>query len=146
MSIFNDITYNKVATSVSIITALTVPSVATDIYTTTSSITTSSYDKSINYTTNKQSTIDSSNIKNDIEMLRLLEIDELNNELNIKFNTFISKTWLPANNILNKSCLFVTVDKQEELIENYEDFELELYLALEEKINKSSFFDMIALI
>ncbi len=146
MSIFNNTNYNKVATSVSIITALTIPSIATDVYNVTSSIATSSYDKSIDYSISKQSTMDNSNIKNDIEMLRLLEIDELNNELNMKLNTSISKTWLPANNILNKSCLFVTVENQEDLIENYKDFELELYLALEEKINKSSFFDMIALI
>ena len=146
MSIFDNITYNKVATSVSIVTALTVPSIATDIYPSTSSISTYNYDKSINYSVTKQSTIDNSNIKNDIEMLKLLEIDELNNILKLIFNTSISETWLPANNILNKSCLFVTVERQEDLMKNYEDFELELYLALEEKINKSNFFDMIALI
>jgi len=146
MSIFENITYNKVVTSVSIVTALAVPSIATDIYPSTSSISTYSYDKSINYSVTKQSTIDNSNIKNDIEMLKLLEIDELNNVLKLIFNTSIAKTWLPANNILNKSCLFVTVDRQEDLMKNYEDFELELYLALEEKINKSNFFDMIALI
>ncbi len=146
MSIFDNITYNKVATSVSIITALTVPTIATDVYNTTSSIATSSYDKSIDYSVSKQSTIDNSSIKNNIEMLRLLEIDELNNEIKLKFGTNIIDTWIPADGFLDKCCLFIEVNNQENLVTSSENFELNLYLALEDKLNKSDFFDMIALI
>jgi len=146
MSIFDNITYNKVATSVSIVTALTVPTIATDVYNTTSSIATSSYDKSIDYSVSKQSTIDNSSIKNNIEMLRLLEIDELNNEIKLKFGTNIIDTWIPADGFLDKCCLFIEVNNQENLVTSSENFELDLYLALEDKINKIDFFDMIALI
>jgi len=146
MSIFDNITYNKVATSVSIITALTVPTIATDVYNTTSSIATSSYDKSIDYSVSKQSTIDNSSIKTNIEMLRLLEIDELNNEIKLKFGTNIIDTWIPADGFLDKCCLFIEVNNQENLVTSSENFELNLYLALEDKLNKSDFFDMIALI
>ena len=147
MSIFNNTTYNKVATSVSIITALTVPTIATDVYNTTSPIiATSSYDKSIDYSVSKQSTIDNSSIKNNIEMLRLLEIDELNNEIKLEFGTNIIDTWIPADGFLDKCCLFIEVNNQENLVTSSENFELNLYLALEDKLNKSDFFDMIALI
>lgn len=106
----------------------------------------SSYNRTIDYSRNKQSTVDNSAVKNDIEMLKLLEIDDFDSELKSKFKTSIIQTWIPADGILEKSCLFVALKNQEELMSSSEDFELDLYLALEEKISKSNFFDMIALI
>jgi hypothetical protein len=130
-------------TTLSLVTALAVSAPYTNNVDTSTHLAT--YDQSVNYNINKQSTVDKSKVKNDIEMLRLLEIEDFNNELQSKFETTIVNTWIPADGFLEKNCLFVSVENQEELINSSEDFETDLYLALEEKINRSNFFDMIAL-
>ena len=148
MNTSNNITYNSMLTTLSVFATvgLSFASAQSDIVTKPNYIAGSSYDRGVDYSTNKQSTVDSSTIKNDIEMLRLLEIESFSSEFKSKFDTSIVNTWIPADGILEKSCLFVTLDNQEELMNSSEDFELDLYLALEEKINQSNFFDMIALI
>jgi len=146
MSTFKNMNYNNdILTTLSVIATLAVSPIHAEIYT-PNYLAMSSYDTFIDYDINKQSTIDNSKVKNDIEMLKILEIEEFNHELQSKFETTIINTWTPADEILEKSCLFVNVKNEEELISQYEDFELEIYLALEEKISKSQFFDMIALI
>lgn len=105
----------------------------------------SSYSPTVNYTTQKQTTVDRLTIQNDIGMLRKLEIASFNETIHAKFETTITQTWIPADTFLEKSCLLVQVKNQEVLMKQYNDFELELYLVLEKKIAKSHFFDMIAL-
>ena len=143
----NNTTYNSILTTLSFVATVSISSISAHTETVKPNyIAGSSYDRGIDYSTNKQSTVDSSTIKNDIEMLRLLEIESFNSELKSKFDTSILNTWIPADGILEKSCLFVSLNNQEELMNSSKDFELDLYLALEEKINQSNFFDMIALI
>jgi len=105
----------------------------------------SSYNHTINYSAQKQTTIDTSKIQNTVEMLRKLEIASFNEIIHAKFETSITQSWIPADTFLEKSCLLVQVDNQTFLMQKYDDFELELYLALEKKIDGSFFFDMIAL-
>jgi len=147
MNTSNNTTYSMLTTLSLVAVGLSsFASAQSDIVTKPNYIAGSSYDRGVDYSTNKQSTVDSSTIKNDIEMLRLLEIESFNSELKLKFDTSILNTWIPADEILEKSCLFVSLNNQEELMNSSEDFELDLYLILEEKINQSNFFDMIALI
>jgi len=102
------------------------------------------YDQYINYDTAKQSTQSDSYIQNDIEMLKILDITNINNKINTLFGTTITEHWIPADGILEETCLFIKVDKQESFMQN-EDFELDLYLAVKDEIDTSSFFNMIAL-
>lgn len=142
MNTSNNMTYSML-TTLSLVTVLAVSATHADNVDTSTYLAT--YDKSVNYNINKQSTVDNSKIKNDIEMLRLLEIEDFNNELQSKFKTTIVNTWIPADGFLEKNCLFISIENQEELMSSSEDFETDLYLALEEKISRSNFFDMIAL-
>lgn len=105
----------------------------------------SSYSPTVNYTTQKQTTLNTSIIQNDVEMLKKLEIASFNETIHSTFNTTITQTWIPADTFLEKSCLLVQVKNQDVLMKQYDDFELELYLALKKKIDGSFFFDMIAL-
>ncbi len=105
------------------------------------------YDMFEDYSLEQQSTRGASLIQNDIEMLKQLEIARFNEKIYSNFNARIVSHWIPAEGMLDKTCLFVTVDKQEELMANEGyDFELDLYLTLKEDIDGSNFFDMIALI
>lgn len=105
------------------------------------------YDVFEDYSLGQQSTRSLSLIQNDIEMLKQLEIARFNDKIYSRFNTRIASHWIPAEGMLDKTCLFVTVEKQEELMANAGyDFELNLYLTLKEEIEESNFFDMIAII
>ena len=148
MNTSSNTTYNILLTTLSLATVLAVSPTYADnnVEDRLPYLAFSSYNGSIDYSRNKQSTVDNSTVKNDIEMLKLLEIDDFDSKLQSKFKTSIIQTWIPADGILEKSCLFVALKNQEELMSSSEDFELDLYLALEEKISKSNFFDMIALI
>lgn len=105
------------------------------------------YDMFEDYSSEQQSTRGASLIQNDIEMLKQLEIARFNEKIYSSFNAQIVSHWIPAEGMLDKTCLFVTVDKQEELLasKGY-DFELDLYLTLKADIDESNFFDMIAII
>ncbi len=109
----------------------------------------SSYTKSGSYESAKQSTVDDAIIKNDISMLKLLEIEGINKKIKNIFDTRIVEHWIPADGLLDKTCLFIRVENQEGFISKTDydyDFELDLYLKLQEEINNSNFFNMIALL
>jgi len=107
----------------------------------------SSYAKYGDYASSKLSTSDDSIVKNDVYMLKLLEIAEINKKIKISFDTEIVEHWIPADGLLNKTCLFVRVKEQEKFVsKNDYDFELELYLQIQEEIKNSNFFNMIALL
>jgi len=75
-----------------------------------------------------------------------IELDEVIKEIEAKFKTKVIDSWIPADGLLEKCCLFVRVESQDKLVNNIEDFELKLYVALEEKLEQSRFFNMIALL
>jgi hypothetical protein len=105
-----------------------------------------SYNQYIDYSYSKQSTIDNSLLKNDKTMLKDIEIFEIDKIIKNKYGVKITNIWLPANDNLKKICLFVTLENQENLISKFDDFELDLYLTLEDKLKQSQLFNMIALI
>ncbi len=104
------------------------------------------YDKYIDYSYSKQSTSDECLLKNDKKMLRDMEIYDINKIIKNKYGVKIVDFWLPAYEKLEKICLFVNLENQDELVSKYDDFELELYITLEEKLKQSQLINMIALI
>lgn len=105
-----------------------------------------SYDQYVNYEFGQQSTYPYSVIQNDIPMLKQLQISKLNDKIASIFHTKIIEHWIPADGFLEKTCLFIKVDNQEELLLQRDDFELDLYLSLKEELNSNIFFNMIALL
>jgi len=105
-----------------------------------------SYDQYVEYRSVQQSTYSYSGIQNDISMLKQMEISKLNDMINSIFHTKIVEHWIPADGLLEKTCLFIKVNKQEEFISARDDFELDLYLNLKEELNSNNFFNMIALL
>ena len=85
-------------------------------------------------------------VSHDKKQLQKMEIEKINRQIKKIFNTSITDYWIPAEGFLEKSCLFVKVERQEELMNQYEDFEFNLYLQLEENLDASQFFEMIALL
>ena len=142
MNTFQPITYKYIGT---ILTVGLLSSAYAGVPNSNGVIPISSYNVSSNYATQKQTTSDTSKIQNNVEMLRKLEIASFNEIIHAKFETSITQSWIPADTLLEKSCLFVQVKNQDVLRKQYDDFELELYLALEKEIDGSFFFDMIAL-
>lgn len=148
MSIFQDMEYNKVVSTVALVGITSLASFSTSNANETS-ITLgqkASYDKYIDYSYSKQSTIDNSLLKNDKTMLKDIEIFEIDKIIKNKYGVKIANIWLPADNNLEKICLFVTLENQENLISKFDDFELALYLTLKDKLKQSQLFNMIALI
>jgi hypothetical protein len=105
-----------------------------------------SYDQYMNYGYTQQSTYSFSGIQNDISMLKQIEISKLNDKISSIFHTKIVKYWIPADGLLEKTCLFIKVNNQEELMSATDDFEFDLYLNLKEELNSNIFFNMIALL
>ncbi len=105
-----------------------------------------SYDQYVNYESSQQSTYSYSGIQNDIPMLKQMEISKLNDRISSIFHTKIIEHWIPADGLLEKTCLFIKVNNQEELMSETDDFELDLYLNLKEELNSNNFFNMIALL
>ena len=103
------------------------------------------YSKSFEYST-VQSTMQDSIVKNDVEMLKLIELSNIGNIISNKYGSYMKDTWIPADGKLNKTCLFISLKNQDELKSEYEDLELDLYLTLKEELDKSQFFNMVALI
>lgn len=102
--------------------------------------------KFVEYDSPKQSTQYDSFLRNDIGMLKIIEISKLNDKIKNLYQTSIEHSWIPADGKLKKTCLFVKVKNQEELISKESDFELNLYLNLKTELKESNFFNMIALI
>lgn len=148
MSIFQDITHNKVVNTIIDVSIASVAFLST-IHANEPSVALTqkaSYDQYVDYSSSKQSTIDNFFLKNDKEMLKDIEIFEIKKIIKNKYGVKITNIWLPADKILEKICLFITLENQEELVLEYEDFELDLYLTLEDKLKRSQLFNMIALI
>lgn len=148
MSIFQDITHNKVVNTIIDVGIASVALLST-IHANEPSVALTqkaSYDQYVDYSSSKQSTIDNFFLKNDKEMLKDMEIFEIKKIIKNKYGVKITNIWLPADKILEKICLFITLENQEELVLEYEDFELDLYLTLEDKLKRSQLFNMIALI
>lgn len=107
----------------------------------------SSYDKYVDYSLKKQGTIADSNIQNNIDMLKLLEISKFSEKLNNIYGYGIINSWIPADNLIEKTCLFISLENQDELSSKPDtDLELDIYLSLEKEIENSNFFNMIALL
>lgn len=137
--------YNKILNSLAITAALSSPSIANDTHQNIELSYKASYDKYIDYATHKQSTFDDSTLKNDVEMIKLLEITNMLTVIEKKYNTKIVNTWIPAEGNLDKLCLFVSLENQNDLKLKYDDLELDLFLTLEDTIKQSQFFNMIAI-
>ena len=80
-------------------------------------------------------------LNNEIEKFKQLILDE--------FDTKVVDVWAPLNNTDEKTCLFVRCDIQDEMggdFEKLSKFELDLYLTLQEALEDSDFFNMIAIL
>ncbi|MBL0702413.1 MAG: hypothetical protein JJV95_00330 [Sulfurospirillum sp.] len=104
-----------------------------------------SYDSYVDYSSYKNSTSHDSTLKNDIEMIKQVEISNILNKIEEKYNTKVYNTWIPAEGYLDKLCLFISLENQDYLKLQYDDLELDLFLTVEDNIKQSQLFDMIAL-
>lgn len=140
--------YKKVLSTVAVTAALLSPNQVTASVAEEQSIfyNKPSYDQYVNYEFVQQSTYSYSGIQNDIPMLKQMEISKLSDKINSIFHTKIVEHWIPADGLLEKTCLFIKVNNQEELISATDDFELALYLNLKKELNSNIFFNMIALL
>ena len=83
------------------------------------------------------------------EMLFNAEVEKFKQLILNEFDTKVTYTWVPAKDLGEKTCLFVRCDVQDKIGENFEklsEFELNLYLALEDNLRDSNFFNMIAIL
>ncbi|MBL0686460.1 MAG: hypothetical protein JJV94_01355 [Sulfurospirillum sp.] len=103
------------------------------------------YDSYVDYSSCKQSTSYDSTLKNDIEVIKQVEILNILNKIEEKYNTKVCNTWMPAEGYLDKLCLFISLENQDYLKLQYDDLELDLFLTVEDDIKQSQLFDMIAL-
>ncbi|MCF6309950.1 MAG: hypothetical protein L3J19_05685 [Sulfurimonas sp.] len=143
MNSLQDTNYNRILNSFAVGTVLLLQQADASMV---ESITNkATHDQFVNYNSSKQSTHGDSFIQNDVEMLKILEISKINDKIETLYGTSIVEHWIPADGILEKTCLFIRVDNQEQLMTEL-DLELDLYLKLESEISESNFFNMIALI
>lgn len=146
MSILQNMEYNKVVGTVALVGATFLSpttSYGEDIL--SSLAQKASYDQFIDYSSLKQSTVGEPILKNDKDMIVKMEIYEIEKVIQKKYNTKVLNYWIPAEGMLEKSCLFVSLEEQNVLLSKYDDFELDLYLSLEEKFKQSQLINMIAL-
>lgn len=85
-------------------------------------------------------------LKNTLEISKSLEVENIKQVISNKFNSKVIDTWIPANGHFDKVCLFIALENQEDLSSQYANLELEIYKTLKLDIEKSQFFNMIALI
>ncbi len=145
MGILQNMEYNKVVGTVALVGAFLSPttSCSEDIF--SSLAQKASYDQFIDYSSLKQSTVGEPILKNDKDMIVKMEIYEIEKAIQKEYNTKVLNYWIPAEGMLEKSCLFVSLEEQNVLLSEYDDFELDLYLLLEEKFKQSQLISMIAL-
>lgn len=75
------------------------------------------------------------------------EIDNFKEIIFQKFNRQVLNTWIPAEGYFDKCCLFISIEKGDKLsLAKKCKLENQIYLELKAEIEKSSFFNMIALI
>lgn len=143
----NTIYYNNLLTTAAIGLCLVSSSTEVTAATNTNLTVKYSYDKYTDYSLKKQGTITDSNIQNDAEMLKLLEISKFSEKLNNIYGYGIINSWIPADNLMEETCLFISLENQDELSSKPDtDLELDIYLNLEKEIENSNFFNMIALL
>jgi len=100
----------------------------------------------VDYSSSSKTTSQDSIVKNDIGMLKTMEIANYINIINNKFHVDIDKFWIPADKILDKTCLFFKLKNHHDIIKQYAgDLELDIYLALQNELKNSQFFNMVAL-
>lgn len=145
MNILQNMEYNRIFSSLAIGATLISPLSANDFNQSLQLSYKAPYDKYTDYTTTKQSTFDDSLLKNDVEMMKTIEMSYLINLVEQKYNTKVVNTWLPADGNLEKLCLFISLENQGELKSKYDDLELDIFLTLEDTIKQSQFFNMIAI-
>lgn len=85
-------------------------------------------------------------LKNTLEISKSLEIENIKKIISEKYNTKVLSTWIPADGYFDKVCLFISLENQENLNTQYENLELEIYQTLKLDIEKSQFFNMVALV
>lgn len=92
------------------------------------------------------SSLKSSFIKNDTIMVKSMDQYFLLKDIEERYNTKVIQSWTPAEGENRKVCLFVKLEKQDELSKKYEKLELDMYLFLREKLMKNKYYDAVALI
>lgn len=85
-------------------------------------------------------------LKNTLGISKSLEIENIKQVIFSKYNSKVLATWIPADGHFDRVCLFISLENQENLNEQYSNLELEIYKTLKIDIEKSQFFNMIALI
>lgn len=75
-----------------------------------------------------------------------VELNKLLSLIEMEFKYKITNYWIPAKDMLDKVCLFISFENQEELEELYDDLEIVLYENLKDFLNKSENFEMVALL
>lgn len=79
------------------------------------------------------------------ETSKAIELSNIIRTVEKKYDTKIVNKWIPADGILNKVCIFVKLENQDKLELQNSNLELDLYRTLKNTLNRSIFFDMIAL-
>lgn len=78
------------------------------------------------------------------------EEQELIKILEEEFKHKVIDYWTPAKDCYEhgetKHCLLVRFENQNNLIENYKDFEFELYLKLKDRLEEFNHYEMVALL
>ncbi|MBL0687558.1 MAG: hypothetical protein JJV94_07015 [Sulfurospirillum sp.] len=64
-----------------------------------------SYDSYVDYSSYNNSTSHDSTLKNDIEVIKQVEISNILNKIEEKYNTKVDNTWIPAEGYLDKLCV-----------------------------------------
>lgn len=85
-------------------------------------------------------------LKNTLEISKSLEIENIKKIISEKYNTKVLNTWVPADGYFDKVCLFISLENQDSLNAQYENLELDIYQTLKLDIEKSQFFNMVALV
>ncbi len=101
------------------------------------------------YSINNSSTLQNSPINLTDEFFINQEIERLKTTIQNKMNTSILDTWYVKEDLSPKTCLFVKCDLPHDIQNDFDklsDFELKLYLNMQDELEQSDFFEMIALL
>lgn len=145
MNILQNMEYSKVLSTVLVSTTLAVsPVSASNDKEDCAIIQKASYDVFIDYSSSLQST-NNALIKNDVEMLKVLDLEEIKEKIFTEYKVHVNNIWVPADGQIEKTCVFVSLENQDILASENDDFELDLYHKVEGILSKSQFYNMIAL-
>ena len=101
------------------------------------------------YSINNSSTLQNSPINLTDEFFINQEIERLKTTIQDKMNTNILDTWYVKEDLSPKTCLFVKCELPHDIQNDFDklsDFELKLYLSMQDELEQSEFFEMIALL